>query len=60
MKRFASSIIWCLLILLCACESTNDNYHYDSDGQHTLLVNLDISVALADVSDVLTRAIGNT
>lgn len=54
MKRLASSIILCSLLLLCACESAVEDYSGDDDG--TLLVNLDISVALSDVLGALTRA----
>lgn len=53
MKQLASSIL-CSLLLLCACNSAVENYGTDNDG--TLLVNLDISVALSDVPDALTRA----
>lgn len=54
MKRLASSIILCSLLLFCACESAIEDYGRGNDG--TLLVNLDISVALSDVSTALTRA----
>lgn len=57
MKRLASSIILCSLLLFCACESAiKDN---DIDNDERLLVNLDVSVALSDVSDALTRAGGD-
>lgn len=53
MKRLASSIILCSLLLFCACESAIENG--DGSNEKILLVNLDISVALSDVSDALTR-----
>ena len=53
MKRAASSIILCSLLLFCACGSVVEDHGGDHDG--TLLVNLDVSVALSDVSDALTR-----
>lgn len=58
MKRLASSIILCSLLLFCACKSDVEDYDGDKDG--TLLVNLDISVALPDVSNALTRATEDT
>lgn len=54
MKLFASSIILFSLLLFCSCESSADEQGSGGDG--TLLVNLDISVALSDISDVQTRA----
>lgn len=54
MKRLVSFIILCAALLFSACRSAVDDLD-DSDDK-TLLVNLDISVALSDVSDVLTRA----
>ena len=53
MKRLASSIILCSLLLFCACECAIENG--DGSNEKILLVNLDISVALSDVSDALTR-----
>lgn len=58
MKRLASSIILCSLLLFCTCESAVEDYDKGNDG--TLLVNLDISVALSDVSTALTRATKDT
>lgn len=57
MKRLASPLILCLLLLFYACESAMDYSSADDDG--TLLVNLDISVTLSDVSNALTRATGD-
>lgn len=54
MKQLVSFIILCTVLLFSACRSAVDDLD-DSDDK-TLLVNLDISVALSDVSDVLTRA----
>lgn len=53
MKRLASSIALCSLLLFGACASV-DRSGMDDDG--TLLVNLDISVALSDVVQRLSRA----
>lgn len=53
MKRLASSIALCSLLLFGACGSV-DRSGMDDDG--TLLVNLDISVALSDVAQRLSRA----
>lgn len=53
MKRFASYIILCSLLLFYACEPAVKNHGKDNDGM--LLVNLDIHVALSDVSNALTK-----
>lgn len=58
MKLSALSVILCSL-LLCACISDIGDNGNDRDNDGTLLVNLDISVALSDVSDALTRAPGD-
>lgn len=58
MKLSALSVILCSL-LLCACISDIGDNGNDRDNDGTLLVNLDISVALSDVSDALTRASGD-
>lgn len=54
MNRFLSSIIFCSLLLLCACGSVADDLNEGHDD--TLLVNLNISVALSDISDALAHA----
>lgn len=54
MKRLASSIALCSLLLFCACGSAVDDF--DRNDDRTLLVNLDISVALSDVAETPTRA----
>lgn len=54
MKRLTSSIILCSFLLFCACESAVEDHGGNTDG--TLLVNLDVSVALSDIADALTRA----
>lgn len=54
MKRLAPSILLYSLLLFCACESVID--YNDGSDAGPVLVDLDISVALSDVSDALTRA----
>lgn len=54
MNRIVSSIILCSLLLLCSCGSVADDLNEGHDD--TLLVNLNISVALTDISDALAHA----
>lgn len=57
MKRFASSILLCSLLTLGACESIFDGE--SPCGDEAMLVNLDVRVSLADVSDAKTRSDGS-
>lgn len=54
MNRLASFIILCSLLVLSACQADIDTV--DGGKEKILLVNLDVSVALSDVSAARTRA----
>lgn len=53
MRQLANSIIFCSLLLFCACCSSFEEHVENNDGK--LLVNLEVSVAMSDLSDAISR-----